>query len=88
MFCFVYRAGTKYTVNVFGMFEGGESMPLAGQEDTTYSDDPEPPPFVAPSNTQYIPKNAFRYDSVVLYGYMTTEELTQKQLCISAAVVN
>ncbi|KAM6912519.1 collagen alpha-1(XII) chain-like isoform 2-T2 [Xenentodon cancila] len=39
------RAGTKYTVNVFGMFEGGESMPLAGEENTTYSDDPEPPTF-------------------------------------------
>ncbi|KAM8917084.1 collagen alpha-1(XII) chain isoform 2-T2 [Spinachia spinachia] len=40
------RAGTKYTVNVFGMFEGGESMPLAGEEKTTLSDAPEPPPFV------------------------------------------
>lgn len=39
------RAGTKYTVNVFGMFEGGESMPLAGEEKTTLSDAPEPPPF-------------------------------------------
>uniref|UniRef100_A0A3Q2T1R2 Collagen alpha-1(XII) chain n=1 Tax=Fundulus heteroclitus TaxID=8078 RepID=A0A3Q2T1R2_FUNHE len=37
------RAGTKYTVSVFGMFEGGESMPLAGEENTTYSDEPEPP---------------------------------------------
>jgi len=26
------RAGTKYTVSVFGMFDGGESMPLAGEE--------------------------------------------------------
>jgi len=39
----VYRAGTKYSVNVYGMFDGGESMPLAGQEKTTLSDDPEPP---------------------------------------------
>lgn len=41
-FCLVYRAGTKYTVNVFGMFEGGESMPLAGEEKTTLTEEPEP----------------------------------------------
>ncbi|TMS21360.1 Collagen alpha-1(XII) chain [Larimichthys crocea] len=41
------RAGTKYSVSVFGMFDGGESMPLAGEEKTTLSDEPEPPPFVA-----------------------------------------
>ncbi|XP_056282175.1 collagen alpha-1(XII) chain isoform X2 [Pseudoliparis swirei] len=40
------RAGTKYTVNVFGMFDGGESMPLAGEEKTTLVDTPEPPPYV------------------------------------------
>uniref|UniRef100_A0A672LID2 Collagen alpha-1(XII) chain n=1 Tax=Sinocyclocheilus grahami TaxID=75366 RepID=A0A672LID2_SINGR len=39
------RAGTKYTVSVFGMFDGGESMPLAGEEKTTLSDAPEPPTF-------------------------------------------
>ncbi|XP_010877450.3 collagen alpha-1(XII) chain isoform X2 [Esox lucius] len=39
------RAGTKYTVSVFGMFEGGESQPLAGEEKTTLSDAPEPPPY-------------------------------------------
>lgn len=50
----VSRAGTKYTVSVLGMFEGGESMPLAGQENTTYSDDPDSPPVDAPSKvTQY-----------------------------------
>ncbi|XP_077586812.1 collagen alpha-1(XII) chain isoform X3 [Stigmatopora nigra] len=38
------RANTKYTVNVFGVFEGGESMPLAGQEKTTLTSGPEPPP--------------------------------------------
>uniref|UniRef100_A0A9J8AGW4 Collagen, type XII, alpha 1a n=1 Tax=Cyprinus carpio carpio TaxID=630221 RepID=A0A9J8AGW4_CYPCA len=32
------RAGTKYSVSVFGMFDGGESMPLAGEEKTTLSD--------------------------------------------------
>ena len=42
----VCRAGTKYTVNVFGMFDGGESMPLAGEEKTTLSDEPDPPPYV------------------------------------------
>ena len=46
-FLLVYRAGTKYTVNVFGMFEGGESMPLAGQEKTTLVDLPTPPPYEA-----------------------------------------
>uniref|UniRef100_A0A3Q0R0B0 Collagen alpha-1(XII) chain n=1 Tax=Amphilophus citrinellus TaxID=61819 RepID=A0A3Q0R0B0_AMPCI len=39
------RSGTKYTVSVFGMFDGGESMPLAGEEYTTYSDAPDPPDF-------------------------------------------
>ncbi|XP_018599207.2 collagen alpha-1(XII) chain isoform X2 [Scleropages formosus] len=37
------RAGTKYTVSVSGMFDGGESFPLAGEEKTTLSDDPETP---------------------------------------------
>nr|XP_021484130.1 collagen alpha-1(XII) chain [Meriones unguiculatus] len=32
------RAGTTYRVNVFGMFDGGESLPLIGQEMTTLSD--------------------------------------------------
>lgn len=50
----VDRAGTKYTVSVFGMFEGGESMPLAGEEYTTYSDAPDPPNFDTPSNITHI----------------------------------
>lgn len=50
----VDRAGTKYTVSVFGMFEGGESMPLAGEEYTTYSDAPDPPNFDKPSNITHI----------------------------------
>ncbi|GAA6109498.1 collagen alpha-1(XII) chain isoform X1 [Tachysurus ichikawai] len=37
------RAGTKYTVSVFGVFDGGESMPLAGEEKTTLSDEPATP---------------------------------------------
>ncbi|XP_061479123.1 collagen alpha-1(XII) chain isoform X1 [Rhineura floridana] len=32
------RAGTSYKVNVFGMFEGGESAPLIGEEMTTLLD--------------------------------------------------
>lgn len=36
--------GTRYSVSVFGMFDGGQSMPLAGEEKTTLSDAPEPPP--------------------------------------------
>uniref|UniRef100_A0A668AMZ2 Collagen alpha-1(XII) chain n=1 Tax=Myripristis murdjan TaxID=586833 RepID=A0A668AMZ2_9TELE len=38
------RADTKYSVSVFGMFDGGQSMPLGGEEKTTLSDAPEPPP--------------------------------------------
>ncbi|XP_053301278.1 collagen alpha-1(XII) chain [Pleuronectes platessa] len=38
------RAETKYSVSVSGMFKGGESVPLAGEEKTTLSDAPEPPP--------------------------------------------
>ncbi|XP_038160859.1 collagen alpha-1(XII) chain [Cyprinodon tularosa] len=39
------RAGTKYSVAVFGMFDGGISSPLAGEEKTTLTDElPEPPP--------------------------------------------
>lgn len=41
---FIHRAGTKYSVAVFGMFDGGESMPLAGEEKTTLSDAPGSPP--------------------------------------------
>nr|XP_020464293.1 collagen alpha-1(XII) chain-like [Monopterus albus] len=37
------RAATKYAVNVSGMFDGGESMPLAGEEKTTLSDGPDVP---------------------------------------------
>ncbi|XP_041420606.1 collagen alpha-1(XII) chain isoform X2 [Xenopus laevis] len=35
------RAGTSYKVNVFGVFDKGESVPLVGQEMTTLSDAPE-----------------------------------------------
>ncbi|XP_013922004.1 PREDICTED: collagen alpha-1(XII) chain-like, partial [Thamnophis sirtalis] len=35
------RADTSYKVNVFGMFEGGESMPLIGEEKTTLADVPD-----------------------------------------------
>ncbi|XP_047429514.1 collagen alpha-1(XII) chain-like [Mugil cephalus] len=57
------RAGTKYSVSVFGMFDGGESLPLAGEEKTTLSDDPEPPP-VDPSDTQC--KTSAKADIVLL----------------------
>ncbi|XP_061561152.1 collagen alpha-1(XII) chain isoform X5 [Phycodurus eques] len=45
------RAGTKYSVAVLGMFDGGESLPLAGEEKTTLSDAPEPAP-LGPSDIQ------------------------------------
>uniref|UniRef100_A0A674EQC0 Collagen alpha-1(XII) chain n=1 Tax=Salmo trutta TaxID=8032 RepID=A0A674EQC0_SALTR len=35
------RAGTKYSVAVFGMFDGGHSAALAGEEKTTLSDAPD-----------------------------------------------
>lgn len=45
--CFLAnRAGTKYSVSVFGVFDGGESMPLAGEEKTTLSDEPDPPFYI------------------------------------------
>ncbi|XP_075454120.1 collagen alpha-1(XII) chain isoform X2 [Ascaphus truei] len=37
------RAGTSYKVNVFGVFDQGESVPLVGQEVTTLSDAPDTP---------------------------------------------
>lgn len=43
LFPFPPRAGTKYSVAVFGMFEGGQSTPLAGEERTTLSDAPDLP---------------------------------------------
>uniref|UniRef100_A0A8D3DGG8 Collagen alpha-1(XII) chain n=1 Tax=Scophthalmus maximus TaxID=52904 RepID=A0A8D3DGG8_SCOMX len=57
------RAGTKYSVAVFGMFDGGESSPLAGEEKTTLSDAPEPPP-LDPSDTQC--KTTAKADIVLL----------------------
>ncbi|XP_039506999.1 collagen alpha-1(XII) chain isoform X1 [Pimephales promelas] len=45
------RAGTKYTVSVFGMFDGGESMPLAGEEKTTLLDAPALPTIQTPDVT-------------------------------------
>ncbi|XP_051951417.1 collagen alpha-1(XII) chain-like isoform X2 [Xyrauchen texanus] len=57
------RAGTKYSVAVFGMFDGGQSMPLAGEEKTTLSDEPEPPP-VEPSDAQC--KTSAKADIVLL----------------------
>ncbi|XP_056260514.1 collagen alpha-1(XII) chain isoform X3 [Seriola aureovittata] len=57
------KAGTKYSVAVFGMFDGGESLPLAGEEKTTLSDAPEPPT-VTPPDTQC--KTTARADMVLL----------------------
>uniref|UniRef100_A0A672FSD7 Collagen alpha-1(XII) chain n=1 Tax=Salarias fasciatus TaxID=181472 RepID=A0A672FSD7_SALFA len=57
------RAGTKYSVAVFGMFDGGESLPLAGEEKTTLVEDPESPA-IAPSDTQC--KTTAKADIVLL----------------------
>ncbi|MGH0138823.1 UNVERIFIED_CONTAM: hypothetical protein FKN15_011844 [Acipenser sinensis] len=58
------RAGTKYSVSVAGMFDGGESMPLAGEEKTTLSDDPASPPLDTPAEVQC--KTKAQADIVVL----------------------
>ncbi|XP_029281105.1 LOW QUALITY PROTEIN: collagen alpha-1(XII) chain [Cottoperca gobio] len=57
------REGTKYSVAVFGMFDEGESNPLAGVENTTLMDAPEPPT-VNPSETKC--KTAAKADLVLL----------------------
>ncbi|GAA6231691.1 collagen alpha-1(XII) chain-like isoform X1 [Lates japonicus] len=57
------RAGTNYSVKVSGMFDGGESLPLAGEERTTLSDATEPPP-LDPSDTQC--KTTAKADIVLL----------------------
>uniref|UniRef100_A0A3B3DVD7 Collagen, type XII, alpha 1b n=1 Tax=Oryzias melastigma TaxID=30732 RepID=A0A3B3DVD7_ORYME len=57
------RAGTKYSVAIVGMFDGGVSMPLAGEEKTTLSDDPETPP-LDPSDAQC--KTTAKADIVLL----------------------
>lgn len=49
-FPFLHRAGTNYSVSVFGVFDGGQSMPLAGEEKTTLSDEPTSPPINAPGS--------------------------------------
>ncbi|XP_074472614.1 collagen alpha-1(XII) chain isoform X2 [Sebastes fasciatus] len=57
------REGTKYSVSVFGMFDGGESMPLAGEEKTTLIGATEPPT-LDPSETQC--KTTAKADLVLL----------------------
>ncbi|XP_026196610.1 collagen alpha-1(XII) chain isoform X1 [Anabas testudineus] len=57
------RAQTKYSVAVFGMFDGGESLPLAGEEMTTLMDGPDPPPLDS-SDTQC--KTTAKADIVLL----------------------
>ncbi|XP_067097113.1 collagen alpha-1(XII) chain [Osmerus mordax] len=57
------RAGTKYSVAVFGMFDGGQSMPLAGEEKTTLSDEPEAP---APAPTGPECKSTAKADIILL----------------------
>lgn len=49
------RAATKYSVAVFGMFDGGESVPLAGEERTTLSDAPDPPLPASSGNVSVTP---------------------------------
>lgn len=51
----VNRAGTKYSVNVSGLFDGGESMPLAGEEHTTLSDEPDDPLYYPGTERSLLP---------------------------------
>lgn len=55
-----FRAGTTYKVNVFGMFEGGESNPLVGQEMTTLSDTTTEP-FLSRGKHDLIEEKAVLY---------------------------
>ncbi|XP_056150871.1 collagen alpha-1(XII) chain isoform X2 [Lampris incognitus] len=57
------RAGTRYSVAVFGMFDGGESLPLAGEEKTTLSDAPGVP-FLGLSGAQC--KTSAKADIILL----------------------
>ncbi|XP_070400788.1 collagen alpha-1(XII) chain isoform X2 [Nothobranchius furzeri] len=57
------RAGTKYSVSVFGMFDGGVSSPLAGEEKTTLVEDHEAP-LLHPSDNQC--KTSAKADIVLL----------------------
>lgn len=67
-----HRAGTKYTVSVFGMFDGGESLPLAGEEKTTLSEDPEP--------SIYLPSG-----KVILFNNLHMLCRSDKTLCENRA---
>ncbi|XP_037606721.1 collagen alpha-1(XII) chain isoform X5 [Sebastes umbrosus] len=58
------REGTKYSVSVFGMFDGGESMPLAGEEKTTLIGATEPPTLDPSAETQC--KTTAKADLVLL----------------------
>lgn len=55
-----FRAGTTYKVNVFGMFDGGESSPLVGQEMTTLSDTTVMPILSSGKKLSYIPLGKLR----------------------------
>uniref|UniRef100_A0A674BWP0 Collagen type XII alpha 1 chain n=1 Tax=Salmo trutta TaxID=8032 RepID=A0A674BWP0_SALTR len=57
------RAGTKYSVTVFGMFDGGHSAALAGEEKTTLSDAPDPSP---PLLTEAKCKSQAKADIILL----------------------
>ncbi|XP_055088149.1 collagen alpha-1(XII) chain isoform X2 [Periophthalmus magnuspinnatus] len=57
------KAATKYSVSVFGMFDGGESIPLAGEEKTTLSDAPDPP---LPGDLESQCKTSAKADIILL----------------------
>uniref|UniRef100_A0A674ERP8 Collagen alpha-1(XII) chain n=1 Tax=Salmo trutta TaxID=8032 RepID=A0A674ERP8_SALTR len=58
------RAGTKYSVAVFGMFDGGHSAALAGEEKTTLSDAPDVP--LEPWNVDPPCKSQAKADIILL----------------------
>lgn len=82
----VYRAGTKYSVSVFGMFDGGESMPLAGEEKTTLMDAPDPPAYVPSGKmSQYFVSNPPFYNSEKNYIMKGIRGKTCWMLTLTAA---
>ncbi|XP_034018402.1 collagen alpha-1(XII) chain isoform X2 [Thalassophryne amazonica] len=60
------RAGTKYSVAVFGVFDGGQSLPLAGEERTTLNGGPEMPPDDSSDHQEPQCKTSAKADIVLL----------------------
>ena len=88
-FVLCHRAGTKYSVSVFGMFDGGESMPLAGEEKTTLSDAPGPPAY-QPTGKAHGVTSTVRWDLCQTFvdneDMLHSENTLQMPLAVNYAV--